>query len=48
MQKAGLSQEERKRLDVILEQKDRGEKKNKNAAEEAIGVETWQGQERAL
>ena len=29
MQKAGLSQEERKRLDVILEQKDRGEKKTK-------------------
>ena len=42
-----MSQEERKRLDVILEQKDRGKKK-KNAAEEAIGVETWQGQKRAL
>ena len=41
-----MSQEERKRLDVILEQKDR--EKKKNAAEEAIGVETWQGQKRTL
>ena len=47
MQKAGLSQEERKRLDVIMEQKDRG-KKNKNTAEEAVGVGTWQGPETAL
>ena len=31
MQKAGLSQEERKRLDVVLEQKDRGEKKQKRS-----------------